>query len=192
MSDEENIKYLNEEFLLYYSLILLSDSNSPKHEYISNIKNVSDQLIKNYIYCDAFMELESCERLEEYIPVIENIITSLNLPSPKNVEQAVWFILKYWIGRIASIKIEPIQGLELLIKDVYWTYDFQSKTKEYLGDSHGIEYLIGLYWEYDDLKGEYSQDLQLTKKDKNYKEINDSILVRAKEWIKKYNSINPN
>jgi hypothetical protein len=88
--NEENIESLQEKLLLYYSLLALSERNKATHDYISNIRNISEQLIKNNIYCDAFIDLEDCERLEEYLPTIEKIIISLNLPKPQNVDQALF------------------------------------------------------------------------------------------------------
>ncbi len=186
----DTIDHLKEKLLLYYSLILLADRGSPTHEYISVIKSIFDDLSRNSIFYEEFIDFENCERLEEFIPIIENIISSMCLLKPKNKEQAVWIILKYWISNIALEKIDPIMGLELLIKDIYWTYDFHVTAGTYLGDSHGIHYLIGIYWEYDDLKGMYLHSPELVKKDKNYQILKNSVLTEAKEWVDKYSSIN--
>ena len=76
-----------------------------------------------------------------------------------------------------------------LIADVYWDYDFHSPTKKFLGDSHGIEHLIALYWGYDDMKARPA-DVSCNGKhgEEGIQEVEKEILKRSEDWLKEFAS----
>ncbi len=86
------------------------------------------------------------------------------------------------LSRIASGQGEPHDELEALISEVYWDYDFHSVTTKYLGDSHGIEHLIGLYWEYDDA----TEGTSGTFSDRDMRKWETAVRQRSEEWAKQY------
>jgi hypothetical protein len=99
-------------------------------------------------------------------------------------DKAVWQIVGHHLAQIVSDAVRPLDGLKHLISDVYWDYDFHAATKEFLGDSHGIEHLIALYWGYDDMKvrpaevscnGKYGEE--------GLRELEKEILDRSTDWL---------
>jgi hypothetical protein len=56
-----------------------------------------------------------------------------------------------WTTAALSVRSNPDHALEKLIDDCE-KYDFGAVCKEFVGDSHGIESLIGMYWGYADLE----------------------------------------
>ena len=100
------------------------------------------------------------------------------------MDDAIWDVLKYHISVLASNKVDPLIGLNELINEVHWNYDFYSKTKQYFGDSHGIDKLIGLYWGHDDLVSNPTVVSYAEKYgDEAIEQIKRDIVTEAKEWI---------
>ncbi|WP_372717601.1 hypothetical protein [Novipirellula sp.] len=76
------------------------------------------------------------------------------------------------------------QSLGEMVADVYWEYDFHAPTKKYLGDSHGIHHLIGLYWAHDDLC-DRPHEVSLNGKygDEAIAELDVEIVRAANTWM---------
>jgi len=116
------------------------------------ILSTVDELLEKGIYSDYFIDV-----LDSKPPIFEvqvipfsKYLASVGIEIPDR-EQAVWNLIAYYVTEIAKGHVDPLSGLSDLMGDVYWEYDFQTPTQEYLGDSHGIECLIGYYWGYDDM-----------------------------------------
>jgi len=114
-------------------------------------KTVNALLVKG-VYCDHFVAIIDSKppTLGEVLPPFTAYLKEQGVTIPTK-DEAVWQIIAYHCSRITSGIVDPLAGLQQLIKVIYWNYDFHKRTKHYLGDSHGLEHLIGLYWGYDDM-----------------------------------------
>lgn len=102
-----------------------------------------------------------------------------------NKEQAVWQLLEFHLKGIASGANDPLDGLQQMMADVYWDYDFHTPTKKWLGDSHGIEHLIGIFWDADDLR-EGPEVISWNGKQGAaavWPELKRQIVVEAEKWL---------
>ena len=66
-------------------------------------------------------------------------------------DAAVWTILGHMMRRIATKEVPAREGLARVIEEGLHDADIFSKTRKYVGDSHGIHHLVGAYHAYDDL-----------------------------------------
>ncbi len=119
------------------------------------IKATIHALVDEGFYLDEFLDALDAKRprMDEVEPALLAALRHYGITVPSR-EQAVWQLLEFHLQRIASGADDPLDGLGKLMADVYWDYDFHTPTKEWLGDSHGIEQLIGLFWGADDLREE--------------------------------------
>lgn len=117
----------------------------------SEVAAVVDALTDEGVWDDAFVDIMDAHALESHdvLPPFLKALGNLGVPIPSQ-DDAVWYLIDDHTGRIASGEVDPMDGLGELIHDVYWDYDFAGRTKQYLGDSHGLARLIGLWWDYDE------------------------------------------
>jgi hypothetical protein len=98
-------------------------------------------------------------------------------------DQAAMEILRYHLLRISNGLVPPCEGLSILIRDIYWDYEFHSKAKKYVGDSHKFEILVGLFWSLDDIL-EHSQEVDFNEiYGLRLKQIESSIFEEANRWL---------
>lgn len=152
---------------------------------IDKMREIINSLVNDGVYYDTFYDvLYPGDYVMEVIgPAFERSLRSLGITIP-DYEGSVWIIIHYYLKRIASGEVDPYEGLYELMLEVYWDYDFHSKATEYLGDSHGIQSLIALYWGYDDLT-ERPTVVSLNGKhgDEAVEELKKEIFAEAKKWV---------
>ena len=67
-------------------------------------------------------------------------------------EEAIRTLLIHFIRQLAGGAAAPRSTLENLMNEVYFPGGLHALSKNYAGDSHGIERFIALYYEYDDIE----------------------------------------
>ena len=142
------------------------------------IKETINTLMNDGFFHDTCLDaLESSPaRMEEVRPAFHAALDHYGVVLPSR-EEAVWHSIEYHLRRITSGTSPPLKGLSQLISDT-WYYDFDTPTKKFLGDSHGITKLIGLYWDADDLEVKYGEEA--------CSELKREIRVEAERWLVKY------
>jgi hypothetical protein len=165
-----------------------------KLEYIANklafnkvsadeIQAVVDGLLNEGTYSDDFLEIinstPAC--LAEVLPPFLKYLKSLGIYIPSK-DEAVWNLIAHHIRKIADKEVPPTDGLTKLIEDVYWDYDFHSSARQYLGDSHGIHCLIGLFWEYDDICDCANEKYYGKPVTEMIEELKLAVIEEARRW----------
>ena len=150
-----------------------------------DIKSTIHGLVDEGFYIDEFLDVLDAwrPRLDDVLPAFLAALNHKGITRPEK-EQAVWYLIEFHLASIASETTDSLEELGKLIDDVYWDYDFHTPTREFLGDSHGIEQLIGLYWAADDLL-ESPEDVSFNGKYGNdrWLELKRQIIVEAKKWL---------
>jgi hypothetical protein len=152
------------------------------------IRETVDTLLSEGIYCDEFVTITDANppTLDEVLEPFRTYLRREGIALPDK-DRAVWLILHHHLERITAGTIPAYEGLRGIINDVYWDYDFQGQTKEFLGDSHGIAPLMGLYWGRDDLldrptevscNGKYGEEA--------LREHDREIRKAAKAWMEEF------
>jgi hypothetical protein len=83
-------------------------------------------------------------------PALETLLAEQGVEIP-DTEEAVWVVLRGHLGDIASGAIPPKVGMERVMSEVCDPAGLHARTRRFLGDSHGLEHLIGAFYAYDDL-----------------------------------------
>ncbi len=101
---------------------------------------------------DQAVRLAIMEELSMYEvgPVFERLCTDLGEPIPL-LDQAIAIVTTAILRDIVDGVITPEAGLQRLMDDVYWPH-VSAENGEYVGDSRGLQHLIGAYWSYDELR----------------------------------------
>jgi len=148
------------------------------------VTKLIDELTRQGVYFDEFLDvLERPYYRPDFLKALTASLARLGIEMPKNQDQAVWVLLTQSIFVMSSDKCDAAYAMSRLMADVYWNYDFSKLTKNYVGDSHGIEHLIGLYWDYDDLCCHYAPNSPPESDDKEYEaQLRDN----ARKWLAKY------
>jgi hypothetical protein len=107
-------------------------------------------------------------------PVLERAVEEMGLRLPSR-DEAVWTLLRYYVSELASGNARGKEGLQPII-DVYYGAALYEATEKYVGDSHGIDSLIGAYYSYEDVsKG---SDAEST--------LEAEVIQQAKAWMGKH------
>lgn len=152
---------------------------------IEEMQSIINRLIEDGVYYDAFFDVIYPKDLitEVVGPAFEKSLASLGVPIPHH-EDAVWVMINYYLRKIVSGEVDPYEGLEQFMYEVYWKYNFYARTETYLDDSHRIELLINLFWAYDDLmdrttaasvNGNFGKSAVVALK--------NEICTEAKRWV---------
>jgi len=87
--------------------------------------------------------------MADVAPVFERALGELKIPLPAQ-DHAIWTLLRYHIGRLASGALVGREGLKPIL-DVLYNSGLYDNSRQYVGDSHGLQHLVGIYWTYDDV-----------------------------------------
>lgn len=107
--------------------------------------------------------------------------------------QSCLVLIRYYLQQIIDGTITPFDGLEKIIKKIYYNSEFQSYkmevvNKEYKHNYLGIEVFYGLYYQYDDHLIQYSGIYNDRSRKYELRLIN-KILDEAKKYIVNYENI---
>ncbi|MDD2371641.1 MAG: hypothetical protein PHQ32_06550 [Firmicutes bacterium] len=106
---------------------------------------------------------------------------------------ACLILIRYYLQQIIDKEISPLDGLKKVIKNIYYSSEFQSNNlevinKEYKHNFLGLEVLYSLFYQYDDYLIAYTGNYKKTFKKHESKLIN-SIIEEAKKYIENYETI---
>jgi hypothetical protein len=150
------------------------------------VKSTINDLVDSGVYLDAFLvALEPARhpQMDDVLPALLAAFNHFGILVPDK-QRAVWELIDLHCRAIVSGSVRPLEELSRLITDVYCDY-FHVLTKQYLGDSHGIERLIGLYWGADDLTDHPDTVTVNGKHGKEaWAELDKEIVIQANHWLK--------
>ncbi|MGJ7527723.1 hypothetical protein [Variovorax sp. GB1P17] len=149
------------------------------------IKKTIVELMNGGFYVDECQDVLDAfphPRMDEVLPAFKAALDHHGVALP-NREAAVWLLIEYRALRMASEHFDAVEELSLLIEDVYYSYDFHAPAGGFLGDSHDIEKLIGIYWGSEALR-EGSGDSPLDGE--ALIALNCDIRAEARRWLAKH------
>jgi hypothetical protein len=124
--------------------------------------------------------------MEEAAPLFERACAELGVSVPTRHE-AINDLLRGYLESIESGALRPRDGLNAVMREVYYPYIVGEPCKKYAGDSNGIEHLIGAYWSYDDLI-EHPREISFAGKYGTEAIIcwEESVRQHSRDWLRKY------
>jgi hypothetical protein len=84
-------------------------------------------------------------------PIFERLCGALGQPIPP-VDEAIDIVTTAILREIVNGSVAPEVGLQRLMDDVYDPHVSTETDLEYVGESRGLQDLIGTYWSYSELR----------------------------------------
>jgi len=156
-----------------------------------SLVQIADTLLSEGRDTDAVIQLFIVESpvMADVGPLFERACMELGVAIPTR-EEAIDVLLRHHLESIASGACQPREGLEVFMRELYEPHLAGEPCKEYVGDSRGMQDLIGAYWDYDDLTerpsevswdGEYGAEA--------IARWGDSVREYARDWLQKYGHV---
>ncbi len=119
----------------------------------AELVRAADEALELGVYSDSLGELATVSNpiMAEVGPIFLKSLKELGISCPSK-EEAAWMLLRHHIARIANETIPAREGLRQMMREVYYPANLSVRATKCVGDSHGLEYLIGDFYAYDDLE----------------------------------------
>ena len=146
------------------------------------LTRIADALLIQGVYLPSIGELATGRGLvmEEAGPLFEYTLRQLGVDLPSR-EEAIWALLRHHIRRVANGDVAPREGLQSVLH-LYDRAGLHGRSQVYVGDSHGIQGLIGAYWQYQDVLGRpFGEALETDVE--GLRALDDFVLHEATGWI---------
>ena len=121
------------------------------------------------------------DTLAEAEPLFRKVLDDLQL-TPPSTSTAVWILLRVQIRAIAEGSVAVEEGLQGVM-GIFYSGDLHAQSREYVGDSHDIQRLVGLYWEIRDLEA-HATEVDFTQRyGAALQERRTEAIGRANTWL---------
>jgi hypothetical protein len=136
--------------------------------------------------CELTTNRDEYPTARELGPLFEGWLAEEGVRVPVR-EVAVRQVLRGWITRIARSEIAPYDGLSRIMDEIYYGQQLYDETSESVGDSHGIEHLVGDFYGRDDLldrpdevscNGKYGTEALV--------EFDKIVIEHAGDWLRRH------
>ncbi|OAI38710.1 hypothetical protein AYO40_01770 [Planctomycetaceae bacterium SCGC AG-212-D15] len=153
----------------------------------SEIPRIADDALNRGVYTDAFARLYDVRNpiMSDVGPVFELALKELAVDVPTQ-EYAFYVLLRPYIRAIIEGVVTPYEGLRTMTQDIYHDGGLYRRAKEYVGDSHGIQHLLGMRWGYDDIR-ERPDEVSFAGKfgEGAIAALDDAVIEEAITWHRK-------
>ena len=139
---------------------------------------------------DGAVKLALAEDLDpvawEVGPLFEDLCAQMGQPIP-DPHKAADILTTAILREIVNGSLAPEAGLKQLMNDVYWphvSHEDGSGIGHYVGESHGLQHLVGAYWSYDELR-ERPTELSIDGKfgDAAIALLDEHVKGLARDWL---------
>ena len=118
--------------------------------------------------------------VDELESIFRKLLRSLGQPSP-TLEQARRTVTRATLQDIIDGTTTPETGLAHLVRDVTPWKDDPPHT--YVGDSWGLHHLVGLYWNYDELRERPTASIDGKYGNDAIPLLDREVMSQAREWL---------
>lgn len=140
----------------------------------------ADRLLELNICSTAISDLSTMREpiMSEAGPLFEQILreSAIDLPS---VDESLETVLRHYISQIAARVIEPRSGLRSIAR-IYYSANLYEESRHYVGDSHGLEHLLGSFYVYDDIE---ECSLEGQGGPKAHRSLDEDVVRQANDWL---------
>lgn len=105
-------------------------------------------------------------------------VKELGITLPADEDGMIWYLLRRYIGEVAAGTIEPQPGVARVIQEVDHHFRLFDKVRKYVGDSHGYQYIISLYYDYDEVRPDLRPEV--------FAEGDRLLLEACRDWMREF------
>lgn len=138
----------------------------------SAIRQTIDELMNQGHYADEYLPAldDYAGFAEHLVPALHAAMRNFGIAMPDR-SGAIRQIIAFHLGAIAEGREDPLEGFKRVLDAVRFEDEFSEGYAHFLGDSFGVEKLVGLYHAVDDLH------------DSRLEEIRQAMREEAQHWI---------
>ncbi len=106
-----------------------------------DLRRAADTALNTGMYSPSLAEaaLFSEKDLMELDPAYRRALKELQINYPTETEEVIWYLLRHYIEEIEQGKIKPSEGVENILRDVYYPFNLYERSNKCVGDSYHIE-----------------------------------------------------
>lgn len=119
--------------------------------------------------------------LEDYF---NKALTELGIKLPEKRQAAIELAL-YYADQIIDSKVDPVDGVNKIIRKALDSHDFFHESKEFAMDSIGFAKIYGLYWTFDDLRNADKPWSDEKTNEELMEDVKKEIIDEIKLWRQK-------
>lgn len=112
-------------------------------------------------------------------------MAALGFQAP-SAREAADMLVRHHLSQIVSGTVAPEEGLHAMMQKAYWPEISKDQSSVYVGDNYDLQYLIGAYWNYEDLATASSLDTPGLDVQACLKALNDDVRKYAAEWLSQH------
>jgi hypothetical protein len=116
-------------------------------------------------------------------PLFERILETEQVARPSK-DEAVWILLRHCLDAIANRSVAPREGLGRMM-DIYYRVNMSNDSREYAGDSHDLQHLVGAYWSYEDMD-DAARVVTYNGASEERQALDVEVVQRATEWMSRH------
>jgi hypothetical protein len=151
-----------------------------------DLVEIANVILGRGVYSDALGKLGTDRDLMMSAagPLFEQALQDLNVEIPSST-QAIWVLLGHHIRQLASRAVAGREGLGPIM-DIYYLAELHARSTQFVGDSHGIQHLVGAFYEYDDIDVRQHEVSFRGHHGAAVKALDDTVVRLAHEWLATY------
>ncbi len=152
------------------------------------LQEAADDALNQGVYSYSLGELATSSEPIMVVagPLFEAALRELGISRPSK-EHAVNLLLEHYVRSIAEERVAAYEGLERIVRELYYPVIEKEKVSRYAGDSRKIHHLLGAYYAYDDLSDrpdEVSYDGKFGRE--AVKALDHQVIELAREWNREH------
>ncbi|MES2101506.1 MAG: hypothetical protein V4569_16895 [Pseudomonadota bacterium] len=148
------------------------------------IKATVEALVDAGVYLEPFLPalVERHPRFDDARPAFLAALDHHGIAVPDK-EAAIRQLIEHYLRDLVSAPSDALGQLGRFMDEVYWHCHSDMPAKKYVGDSHGIERLLSLYWSAGDLRERQQISVNGQHGPQAWVELNHLIVAEAERWL---------
>ncbi len=148
------------------------------------IKATVELLVDAGVWREAFLPalVERHPRPDDVMPAFRAALDHHGIVVPDKAT-AMRLLIAHHLRDVVATPSDARQQFGRFIHEVYWNGDHEMQDMKYVGDSLGIERLLGLYWTADDLRELQHLTFNGHHGPQAWVELNRLIVAEAERWL---------
>jgi hypothetical protein len=153
------------------------------------LSELANRLFDIRLTARAAVELATLREptMAEAGPLFERILEAEHVTRPSK-DEAVWTLLRHYIGAIANGSVTPRTGLGPMMSVLRLAENLGFQATEYVGDSHDIQGLVGAFWSYEDID-DAARVVTFKGADEERKSLDVEVVRCAREWMARHGAL---
>ena len=148
------------------------------------IKATIESLVDAGVWQEAFLPalVERHPRPDDVMPAFRAALDHHGIAVPDK-ETAMRLLIAHHLRDVVAMPSDARQQFGRFIHEVYSNGDHDMQDTKHVGDSLGIERLLGLYWSADDLRERQEITVNAQHGPQAWVELNRLIVAEAERWL---------